>query len=99
MSDGGGRLIGIATASLLRYTPVMALKTSVPVRFGEAQQARLRAVSERTGIGMSALIRMATERFLDEVEAEGEVVVPLNVPRVKRPQPKAGAMKGVNPSH
>lgn len=67
----------IASFSLLCYTWAMALNTSVPVRFNQTQDARLRAISEQSGMAVSALIRIATERYLDQIEAAGQVTVNL----------------------
>jgi len=55
----------------------MALNSSVPVRFNDVQDARLHAIAERTGLGVSTLIRIATERYLDQIERDGELAIPL----------------------
>lgn len=47
------------------------------VRFDPEIQERLKRVSERSGIKIAKLIRLATERYLDECEDSEKIVVPL----------------------
>jgi len=55
----------------------MALTTAIPVRFTPETDARLRGVSESTGIPVAQLIRIATDSYLAEIERSGKVTVPL----------------------
>jgi hypothetical protein len=64
----------------------MNLNSSVPVRFDQVQDARLRAVSQRSGIPVANLIRIAVEKYLDETEASGNLNVPLSKHPKKKPE-------------
>ena len=55
----------------------MALDSAIPVRFDEATSARLKSISDRTGIAVSKLVRMATEEWLDETERAGKIQISL----------------------
>jgi predicted DNA-binding protein len=66
----------------------MSLKSSIPVRFTSDVNARLKAVSEKTGIPVSQLVREATEVFLRKIETDGKVVVEL-----REEPPSYGAKK------
>jgi predicted DNA-binding protein len=52
-------------------------KTAIPVRFSIEVAARLNAVSKRTGIPISQLIRIATEQYLEKIESSQSVTIPL----------------------
>ncbi len=49
----------------------MSLNTAIPVRFSDQTQKRLKSVSEKSGLGISKLVRMATEDYLDKIESSG----------------------------
>jgi predicted DNA-binding protein len=51
----------------------VSLNSAIPVRFDEGVIKRIKSVSEQTGITVSKLIRVATEKYLDQVELNGEV--------------------------
>ena len=51
----------------------MSLKAAIPVRFSESQTARLKVVSDKTGLSVSHLVRTATDHYLDQVELAGAV--------------------------
>jgi hypothetical protein len=71
----------------------MNLKSAIPVRFGMATLERLKVVSSASGIPVSQLIRMATERYLKDIDKNGSITIPLKsikraAPRVaKKPKP------------
>ncbi|MBK8255613.1 MAG: ribbon-helix-helix domain-containing protein [Polyangiaceae bacterium] len=46
----------------------MGLNASIPVRFDRAIAARLKTISENTGIPVSHLVRIATEQYLVKIE-------------------------------
>lgn len=54
----------------------MSLNRATSVRFDSDTLARLQAVSSESGIGLTKLVRIATARLLDEVEAKGELKIP-----------------------
>lgn len=47
------------------------------MRFDQQTTDRLKAISDRTGLGVSNLVRMATERYLEEIEESGSVNIAL----------------------
>jgi hypothetical protein len=53
----------------------MALRAYVPVRLSQATRARLEAIAAQSGLSVSDLVRRATEEFLDEIEAKGEITI------------------------
>jgi predicted DNA-binding protein len=55
----------------------VSLNSSIPVRFDQDTTDRLKAISERTGLPLSNLVRMATEQYLDKVEKTGSVNIAL----------------------
>jgi hypothetical protein len=93
----GLRKILLSSATVIYMTTIM-LNTAVPVRFTDAQDRRLRAISDRTGISVAALIRNATDEFLDRIEAAGEVAISLGKRAAKYPQ-RAQATAALNEKH
>jgi predicted DNA-binding protein len=63
----------------------MRLNAAIPVRFSEATFARLKAISERSSLTVSQLIRMATEQYLEQVESSRSVKIDLR----DKPRPSA----------
>lgn len=59
------------------YSGPMNLSAAVPVRLAPQMAARLRDVSKKTGIPVAALIRRATESYLDAVDRDGSINIPL----------------------
>jgi hypothetical protein len=59
----------------------MNLNAPVPVRFTERTAARLKAVAESSGIPVARLVRLATERYLAEVESDQSITIPLAQPK------------------
>lgn len=55
----------------------MNLNSPVPVRFDQPTTDRLKKVSDRSGISVSKLVRIATEKYLTEVESGNTVPVPM----------------------
>jgi len=55
----------------------MTLKNAISVRFEEDIHLRLEQVAKRAGIKPADLIRQATQTYMDKVEAEGQIVIPL----------------------
>ena len=51
----------------------MSLKAAIPVRFSESTRDRLQAVSDKSGLSFSDLVRRATESYLEKIEREGSV--------------------------
>ena len=44
------------------------LNSSLPVRLDSATRARLQAISDRTGMSLGQLVRLAIDRHLDHIE-------------------------------
>ena len=57
----------------MRYNLDMYLEASVSIRLDETMAARLRKISDRTGLRPTDLIRRAVDDFLDEVETNGKL--------------------------
>lgn len=55
----------------------MSLNSVIPVRFNEAIIERMKVVSDKTGIPLSHLIRIATEQYLEKIELSRAVTIPL----------------------
>ena len=47
---------------------MVSYNTAIPVRFNEVTTARLKKVSENTTLSVAQLIRLATEKYLDEID-------------------------------
>ena len=58
----------------------MTLDASVPVRFPADVRVRLDAVSKKTDVGLSQLVRLAVERYLDEIDRTGQITIPVSNP-------------------
>ena len=56
----------------------MALRDAISVRFDEVTKARLDALSEQTGLSSADLVRRAVEEFLDRVEHNGHITIPIS---------------------
>ena len=54
---------------------MVSYNTAIPVRFNEVTTARLKKVSENTTLSVAQLIRLATEKYLDEIESSRAVTV------------------------
>jgi predicted DNA-binding protein len=65
----------------------MALNEAIPVRFSSDITARLKAVSDRSGVAVAHLIRMATEDFLNRVEHSGRITIDVSARRRRYPKP------------
>jgi len=61
----------------------MSLNAAVAVRFETDTATRLEAVSRRFRMPSAVLIRMAVDKFLDEVEKSGKLEVPAAYPGPK----------------
>ena len=59
------------------YVLKVRLNSAIPVRFSADITARLKTVSENSGIPLSHLIRIATERYLETIESSRTVTIPL----------------------
>jgi hypothetical protein len=53
----------------------MKLSEAIPVRFSPVTGRRLRWVSERSGIPVAQLIRLATESYLEQVDRSGKITI------------------------
>ena len=62
----------------------MALRDAISVRFDDVTKARLDALASHTGLSSADLVRRATEEFLDRVEADGHITIPVNIAAEKR---------------
>ena len=56
---------------------VMAYNASVPVRFNEDQDARLREISRKSGITVADLVRLAVDDLLAKIEKDGNITIPM----------------------
>jgi predicted DNA-binding protein len=65
----------------------MALNEAIPVRFSSDLTVRLKAVSDRSGVAVAHLIRMATEDFLNRVEQSGRITIDVSARRRRYPKP------------
>ena len=70
----------------------MALNEAIPVRFSSEITARLKAVSDRSGVAVAHLIRMATEDFLNRVEQSGRITIDVRDRRRRYPKPVSAEM-------
>ena len=70
----------------------MALNEAIPVRFSSDLTTRLKAVSDRSGVAVAHLIRMATEDFLNRVEQSGRITIDVSARRRRYPKPVSGAV-------
>jgi len=61
----------------------MNLTTAIPVRFNQKTAERLKRVTDQSGIPLAQLVRLATEKYLKEIEASGAVTVRLDEGRIK----------------
>jgi hypothetical protein len=59
------------------YGFLVSLNSAIPVRFSADITARLKTVSENSGIPLSHLIRIATEQYLEKIESSRIVTIPL----------------------
>ena len=64
----------------------MALNEAIPVRFSSDLTTRLKAVSDRSGVAVAHLIRMATEDFLNRVEQSGRITIDVSARRRRYPK-------------
>ncbi|MDE2019384.1 MAG: hypothetical protein KGJ13_03485 [Patescibacteria group bacterium] len=60
----------------------MAVNTTMTVRLSQESSERLKLISIQSGLSFSDLIRIATEKNLDEVESAGGISIPLREPTV-----------------
>jgi len=74
----------------------MALNEAIPVRFSSGITARLKAVSDRSGVAVAHLIRMATEDFLNRVEQSGRITIDVSDRRRHRYPKPASAQVMLN---
>ncbi len=72
----------------------MALDAAVPVRFSADATRRLNAISQRSGMPVAQLIRMATETWLAEAERKGEITVPLRSATYEQPKSRVASALG-----
>ena len=70
----------------------MALNEAIPVRFSSDLTTRLKAVSDRSGVAVAHLIRMATEDFLTRVEQSGRITIDVSARRRRYPKPVTGGV-------
>jgi hypothetical protein len=70
-------LSGLNLLPGLLYVLIVSLNTAIPVRFSADITARLKTVSENSGIPISHLIRIATEQYLEKIESSRAVTIPL----------------------
>jgi len=56
----------------------MGLNSSIPVRFSQSSNDRLKSISTNTGIPVSQLIRIATEQWLFETEKSRSISIPVH---------------------
>jgi predicted DNA-binding protein len=63
------------------------LNSPIPVRFSADITARLKEVSDNSGIPLSHLVRIATEQYLDQIETSRTVTITLKKP-LTPPSPK-----------
>jgi len=68
----------------------MALDASIPVRFASGIASRLKTVSEKTGISVSQLVRIATEQYLNQIESSRTISFSLGEFSESPPVPKKG---------
>ncbi|MGH7940619.1 MAG: hypothetical protein ACREFR_06060 [Limisphaerales bacterium] len=59
----------------------MKLSSSIPVRFGTATVKRLKAVSTASGVPVAQLVRLATERYLRDIEKDKSITIPVAADR------------------
>lgn len=57
----------------------MSLESAIPVRFSKDLKARLGRVSDATGVPLAQLVRIATEQYLGQIEAQRSVVIPCSL--------------------
>jgi predicted DNA-binding protein len=71
------------------YARGVTLTTSIPVRFTEDVSNRLKAISDRSGVPVAQLVRIATEEYLKSIEQTGQITIDVsNANRVaERPKP------------
>jgi predicted DNA-binding protein len=70
----------------------MALNEAIPVRFSSDITVRLKTVSDRSGVAVAHLIRMATEDFLNRVEQSGRITIDVSARRRRYPKPASAEM-------
>lgn len=63
----------------------MALNSAVPVRFDKSVADRLKTVSDNMDIPVAKLIRIATEKYLTEVESTRTITIAM---REEAPKPR-----------
>ena len=71
----------------------MALGDAISVRLDDVTKARLNALADHTGLSAADLVRRAAEEFLDRVEEEGRITIPLRMVAEKRPGYRPPARK------
>lgn len=64
----------------------MSLSSAIPVRFEKATIERLKTVSAASGVPVAKLIRLATERYLRDIEKAKTITIPVATGRKRRPQ-------------
>jgi len=69
----------------------MSLKASVSIRFSPEIHERLNRIAQATGLKSADIVRRATEEFMDECEAAGHLIMPLN--RLQNTAPVSPARK------
>ena len=55
----------------------VSLNSAIPVRFTQVMTDRLRSVSEKTGVPVAQLVRIATENYLGQIESAKSVTIEL----------------------
>jgi hypothetical protein len=53
----------------------MNLSSAIPVRFEKATVERLKAVSVASGVPVAQLVRLATERYLKNIEKKRSIII------------------------
>jgi hypothetical protein len=59
------------------YFLEVRLNSAIPVRFSADITARLKTVSDNSGVPLSHLIRIATMLYLETIESSRTVTIPL----------------------
>ena len=57
----------------------MSFKAAVSVRFDADMDARLKSLSEQSGISAADLVRRATEEYLTRIEQQGAINIPITI--------------------
>lgn len=80
--------------STLLYKQNVSLEAAIPVRFARDMKARLQSVSDKTGVPLAQLVRIATEQYLDQVEKARSLVIPYVLQDGASSSPEAAAKDG-----